>query len=99
MLSAAGQGFAQEDFYKGKTVRIIVGTSAGGGFDTYTRTIARHLGRHIPGQPAIVVVDGACFGLDHLWLVLLHADRGYHIAWAGDRDKFEEMRATFTFTP
>ena len=42
---------AQENFYKGKTIRMIVGTSAGGGFDTYTRTIARHFGKHVPGNP------------------------------------------------
>jgi len=44
-----------DDFYKGKTVRIIVGGSAGGGFDTYSRVMARHLGKHIPGNPAIIV--------------------------------------------
>jgi tripartite-type tricarboxylate transporter receptor subunit TctC len=44
-----------DDFYKGKTIRIIVGGSAGGGFDTYSRVMARHMGKHIPGHPAIVV--------------------------------------------
>jgi len=48
-------GFAQEPYYRGKSVRIIVGGSAGGGYDTYTRTIARHLGKHIPGNPTFVV--------------------------------------------
>jgi tripartite-type tricarboxylate transporter receptor subunit TctC len=43
------------DYYAGKTVDMIVGTSPGGGFDTYARTIARHMPRHIPGQPAFVV--------------------------------------------
>ena len=52
---AAATVSAQENFYKGKTVRVIVGGSAGGGYDTYTRTIARHLGKHIPGNPAFVV--------------------------------------------
>ncbi|MFQ5851854.1 MAG: Bug family tripartite tricarboxylate transporter substrate binding protein [Candidatus Binatia bacterium] len=46
---------AQEPFYKGKTVRFIVAYSAGGGFDTYTRAIGRHIGKHIPGNPRIVV--------------------------------------------
>ena len=41
--------------YEGKTVRIIVGLAAGGGYDLYARTLARHLGKHIPGNPAIVV--------------------------------------------
>jgi tripartite-type tricarboxylate transporter receptor subunit TctC len=44
-----------DDFYKGKTIRIIVGGSAGGGFDTYSRIMARHMGTHIPGHPAILV--------------------------------------------
>ncbi|HUR70385.1 MAG TPA: tripartite tricarboxylate transporter substrate-binding protein [Candidatus Limnocylindrales bacterium] len=55
---------AQENFYAGKTIRIIVGTSAGGGFDTYTRTIARHFGKHIRGQPSIQVENMA--GAGHL---------------------------------
>lgn len=46
---------AQETFFKGKTMRIVVGFSAGGGFDTYSRTIGRHMGKHIPGNPTIIV--------------------------------------------
>src|SRR5499426_1856211 len=54
---------AQESYYKGKTVRIIVGASAGGGYDTYSRTIARHIGKHIPGNTTFVVdnMPGAGF--------------------------------------
>jgi tripartite-type tricarboxylate transporter receptor subunit TctC len=44
-----------DDFYKGKTIRVIVGGSAGGGFDIYTRAMARHMGKHIPGNPAMIV--------------------------------------------
>lgn len=47
--------FAQESFYKDKTIRIIVGFSAGGGFDVNARAIARHIGKHIPGNPTIIV--------------------------------------------
>ncbi len=43
------------DFYRGRTVTLIVGYSVGGGYDTYARILARHMGRHIPGNPAIVV--------------------------------------------
>ena len=43
------------DFYQGKTLRLIVGSAPGGGYDTYTRLIARHIGHHIPGEPATVV--------------------------------------------
>ena len=49
------QLFAQTNFYQGKTIRIVVGLAAGGGYDLYARTLARHLGKHIPGNPAIVV--------------------------------------------
>ena len=44
-----------DDFYQGKTIRFVVGFSAGGGFDTYTRLIARHFGKHVPGNPTTVV--------------------------------------------
>jgi tripartite-type tricarboxylate transporter receptor subunit TctC len=44
-----------EEFYKGKTILFIVGFAPGGGFDTYTRTIARHIGKHIPGNPTPIV--------------------------------------------
>jgi tripartite-type tricarboxylate transporter receptor subunit TctC len=43
------------DFYAGKTVKILVGFGPGGGYDLYARTLARHLGRHIPGNPSILV--------------------------------------------
>ena len=62
-FALAGAGFlallssahAAAPFYEGKTIRVIVGFSAGGGFDTYSRLIARHMGRHIPGNPTLVV--------------------------------------------
>ena len=65
---------AQEPFYKGKTVRIIVGASAGGGYDTYSRTIARHMGKHIPGNPSFAVenMPGAGF--------LISANHMYNVA-------------------
>jgi len=44
-----------EDFYKGKKVRLIVSSSPGGGNDTYSRLIARHIPKHIPGKPTIIV--------------------------------------------
>jgi tripartite-type tricarboxylate transporter receptor subunit TctC len=50
---AAGDELA--DFYKGKTVTIMVGHQVGTGFDIYARALAPHLGRHIPGNPNVVV--------------------------------------------
>jgi len=50
------------DFYRGKTVEILVGFSPGGGFDAYARTLARHIGNHIPGNPGVVVRNYAGAG-------------------------------------
>jgi tripartite-type tricarboxylate transporter receptor subunit TctC len=48
---AVAQDVSPEQFYRGKTVQLMVVYSAGGGYDTYARTVARHLGKHIPGIP------------------------------------------------
>ena len=53
---------AVADFYRGKTVKIIVGFSAGGGYDAYSRLIGRHLQKHIPGNPSIIVENMAGAG-------------------------------------
>jgi len=61
-LAAAGaHQAAAGDFYAGKTIRVTVGLAAGGGYDTYARIIARHMGKHIPGNPSFVVdnMEGA----------------------------------------
>ena len=48
---------ASESFYEGKTIRLIVGYSPGGGFDTFARLMARYLKRHIPGSPTVLVLN------------------------------------------
>jgi tripartite-type tricarboxylate transporter receptor subunit TctC len=60
-LLAAAPANAQDDFYKGKSITIAVGFSAGGGYDVNARTLARHLGKHIPGNPIVTPknMDGA----------------------------------------
>lgn len=64
---------AQDNFFAGKTIRIVVGFSAGGGFDTYSRAIARHMGKHIPGYPSIVVENmtgaGSIVAANHVYRV------------------------------
>jgi tripartite-type tricarboxylate transporter receptor subunit TctC len=72
-LAAATPGSAAGDeaeFYRGKTVRIIV-NAAGGGFDVSARALARHLGRHIPGEPAVAVENvsgaGGLVAANHLY--------------------------------
>jgi tripartite-type tricarboxylate transporter receptor subunit TctC len=64
---------AQSRFFEGKTIRIVVGFSAGGGYDTYSRVIARHLGRHLPGKPTVIVENmpgaGSLIAANHLYKV------------------------------
>src|SRR3954451_10409264 len=52
--NAAAQD-ANAQFYKGKSITIVVASSPGGGYDLYGRMIARHIGKHIPGNPSVVV--------------------------------------------
>ena len=59
------------DFYKGKTVTIVIGYSPGGGYDAYARALARHYGRLIPGQPNVVVQNmpgaGSMLAANHIY--------------------------------
>ena len=57
MLALMGSGaFADpvEDFYRGRNVSLVIGYSVAGGYDTYARIVAHHLGRHIPGNPTVL---------------------------------------------
>ncbi len=47
--------FAQADIYQGKTLKVIVGTAPGGGYDLWARLMAQYIGRHIPGHPTVIV--------------------------------------------
>ena len=60
--AAAADDKAVADFYRGKTVKIVVGFSAGGGYDAYSRVIGRHLQKHIPGNPSVIVENMAGAG-------------------------------------
>jgi tripartite-type tricarboxylate transporter receptor subunit TctC len=70
---ATEPAFTQESFYKGKTIRMIVGFSAGGGFDAYARSLSRHMGKHIPGNPTLIVENmtgaGSLIAASHLYKV------------------------------
>jgi hypothetical protein len=52
--ASAAAPAAAADFYAGKSIDLVIGAPPGGGYDIYARVVGRHLGRHIPGQPAIV---------------------------------------------
>jgi len=68
LISAEAVG---QEYYRGKTVRIVVGLSAGGGFDIYARALARHMGKHIAGNPAFVVDNmpgaGSMIAANHVY--------------------------------
>jgi tripartite-type tricarboxylate transporter receptor subunit TctC len=55
-LAVATSATAQdvEAFYRGKTIRLMIGANVGGGYDAYARLVGRHIGKYIPGRPAIV---------------------------------------------
>ncbi len=55
LLCAVQSSAAADDFYKGKTISLIVGSNASGGYDGYGRLLSRHMGKHIPGNPSFVV--------------------------------------------
>jgi tripartite-type tricarboxylate transporter receptor subunit TctC len=73
-LGALAPGTARGEYHAGKTIRIVVGFPPGGGFDTYSRALARHLGRHVPGEPTVVVENMAGAGS------LIAANYGYRVA-------------------
>ena len=54
-MSSVSRADPVSDFYKGKRLNILIGFGAGGGYDTTTRLVARHYGRHVPGRPTVVV--------------------------------------------
>lgn len=72
-LGAGAAHATTHEFYKGKVIRIVVGFAAGGGFDTYARAIGRHMGRHIPGNPTIIVENmpgaGSLIAANHVYMV------------------------------
>jgi tripartite-type tricarboxylate transporter receptor subunit TctC len=78
LVSAALVPFSQasaasDEFYRGKVIRLIVGFSAGGGFDTYARTVSRYMGKYIPGNPTLVVENmtgaGSLIAANHVYKV------------------------------
>jgi tripartite-type tricarboxylate transporter receptor subunit TctC len=72
-LPASAQTEAVADFYRGKTVRVVVGYGPGGSYDLYGRLAAEFLGRHIPGNPTVVAVNmpgaGGFKAIDYLYKV------------------------------
>src|SRR5438105_1136096 len=70
-VSGLAQGVA--DFYRGRNVSLIISSGPGGGYDTYSRTLARHISRHIPGRPSITTQNmpgaGSLVAINHVYNV------------------------------
>lgn len=75
LVSLASTAVAQpaDEFYRGKQIRIVVGTTAGGDYDVWARLLARHMTRHIPGNPSIIVENmpgaGSLVATNHVFNV------------------------------
>src|ERR1044072_4619191 len=54
LSATAAHAQSVEEFYRGKTINLLIGFSVGGGYDLYARHLARHMVKHIPGKPTIV---------------------------------------------
>ena len=54
LMAPDAQADAVSDFYRGKTVNVLIGVGAGGEYDLQARLVAKHIGRHIPGNPSVV---------------------------------------------
>ena len=67
-FSGALRADAVEDFYRDKQLNLLIGYETGGGYDTFARTLARHMGQYIPGKPAIIArnMPGAEIGRAHV---------------------------------
>ncbi len=81
------------DFYKGRTVSVVVGHEVGTGFDIYGRALARHLGRHIPGNPAVLVqnMQGASGITSANWLTHIAPKDGTVLATFVQSVPFEPL--------
>ena len=63
LSASAGQAQSPAEFYKGKTVEVYIGFSVGGAYDGYARLLARHMGKHLPGNPTLVPKNARANGI------------------------------------
>jgi tripartite-type tricarboxylate transporter receptor subunit TctC len=87
-LSGAASAESVEQFYKGKTINAVIGHPPGGGYDVYMRVLARHFGRHVPGNPTVVLRSmpgaGSLIAANHLFsqAARRHGDRTLRLVLA-----------------
>jgi len=104
-LTGVSPGQAQEPYYKGKTIRLIISVGVAGGFGEYARTLAEHYGRHIPGNPNIIVQSmpgaGGLIATNHLYvqapqdgtvIAMLNATAPLAPLWGSRGARFETMK-------
>jgi len=94
-LMSAGPAHAADavaDFYKGKTITISIGYGPGGGYDTYTRAVARHIGKYIPGNPNVIVqnMPGAGSRLAANWLYQVAPKDGTALGVIGENSALDQ---------
>lgn len=107
-LSAPALAQSGKNFFEGKTVTLFAGSSAGGGTDIAARLIARHLERHIPGKPTVLVVNKPGAGgmiaanelynrskPDGLWMSTMNTGALFGIATGNDALKFDLTKFIF----
>jgi tripartite-type tricarboxylate transporter receptor subunit TctC len=94
--SMPAQADAVEDFYKGRTVSLIVSSPSGGGYDTLARLLVRYIARHIPGQPTVVIRNmpgaGGIVATNHLYSIA--AKDGSVIGSVQNNTPFEPLFGT-----
>jgi tripartite-type tricarboxylate transporter receptor subunit TctC len=89
---------AQADFYRGKTIDLMIGYSVGGGYDVYARLIARHMGKHIPGNPVVTPKNMEGAGSLRLanWLYNVAAKDGHVFGTIGRGTGFDPLLGSKT---
>jgi tripartite-type tricarboxylate transporter receptor subunit TctC len=95
-IATSAQAQSAADFYKGKTVTLLISSAAGGGYDTLARTVANYLGRHIPGSPSVIVKNmagaGGIVATNHLYNVA--AKDGTVVGGVQNNTPFEPLFGT-----
>jgi tripartite-type tricarboxylate transporter receptor subunit TctC len=73
LTATAAFAASGDEFFKSKVIRIVVGFSAGGGFDTFARTVSRYMGKYVPGNPTVIVENmtgaGSLIAANHIYKV------------------------------
>src|SRR5437764_7538757 len=95
MSGSAASAQSPAEFYQGKTLDLYIGYTAGAGYDLYARLLARHLGKHVPGNPAVIPrnMDGAGSLRLANWLYNVASRDGTAIGMIGRGVAFDPMLA------